>query len=136
MAAIFSVRGGSAIVLDMAKKSKINVIITDKVVDEVCQKIKRKYSKIELDSFYEIIMCTNLNIRPAPTLKEIMFYNEFIIDEKDRHVLAGASKYKADYLITLDRKHFFTNKLKDAELPFKIVTPQIFLSILRENKEK
>lgn len=37
---------------------------------------------------------------------------------------------KADFLITSDKKHFKTQRLKEAKLPFKIVTPKEFINEL------
>ena len=61
---------------------------------------------------------------PAP---EEMFVHEKTIHPKDVHVLASATKGKADYLITLDRKHFLAPSVRRAKLPFAILTPGEFL---------
>lgn len=57
-----------------------------------------------------------------------------IINRKDSYVLEGARKAKVKYLVTLDRKHFFAKKVKQAKLPFKIVTPGELLRELARNK--
>ena len=42
-------------------------------------------------------------------------------------MLAGADTAKADALITLDRKHLFAASVRQAKLPFEILTPGMFL---------
>lgn len=42
-------------------------------------------------------------------------------------MLAVALKSKASFLITLDRKHFQTEAIKEANLPIAIMTPKKFL---------
>ena len=44
-------------------------------------------------------------ILPPPRIAEILSYRKQIIDPGDAHVLASAHESKADYLVTLDKKH-------------------------------
>lgn len=43
------------------------------------------------------------------------------------HVLSASIESKSDYLITLDRRYFFTEAIIRANLPIKIVTPKDFI---------
>lgn len=61
------------------------------------------------------------------TLEEIAKFKKLLPD-KDIPILFGAIVSGANFLITLDRKHFLENeKLKKLKLPFKIVNPGDFL---------
>jgi predicted nucleic acid-binding protein len=57
---------------------------------------------------------------------------EPIVGKKDAHVLAAALRSEADVLLTLDRRHFMTEKVRDAGLGLKIATPGDFLRELIE----
>jgi len=55
-----------------------------------------------------------------------------IINRKDAYVLEGARRAKADFLVTLDKKDFLTEKVKRIKLPFEILTPGQLILRLRE----
>lgn len=128
MSAIFSRKGGAALIVDLAARNAFKIVVTQAVITEARRKLKRKYSVAELMILYEILLPfqTRPAIKPSPWRSELEEFNQLIRD-KDRHVLAGAKKYQVDYLITHDKKDFFTEKLHKANLPFKILTPRMFL---------
>jgi len=70
-----------------------------------------------------------------PTTKEKLSQYDDIIALKDRHVLASALESKAAFLITLDRKHFQTEVIRQANLPISIMTPKEFLELVKRYKE-
>ena len=72
--------------------------------------------------YYENLRLTDLRIIKIDKDKAKKKF-EKIINEKDALVLAGAEKSRVDYLVTLDRKHFFTKKVRQAKFSFKIITP-------------
>lgn len=118
-AAARSPLGGSGFVLELAKKGKLEVFITREVLKEAERNLRLKEDVRVLVKYYENLKFTKLKIITKGKAKKKF---EKIINEKDALVLAGAGKSKVDYLVTLDRKHFFTNKMRLARLPFKIVT--------------
>ena len=69
---------------------------------------------------------SKLDPKIIDTPQDLSRYDD-IISLKDRHVLASAISSKASFLITLDRKHFFTKEIKNADLPIEIMTPGEFL---------
>lgn len=50
-----------------------------------------------------------------------------LIEPGDAHVLASALESGCDFLVTLDVRHFKTEELEAADLPFEIVTPGEFI---------
>jgi len=50
--------------------------------------------------------------------------------QKDAHVLAAALACRAEYLLTLDRRHLLTDKVLDAGLPIEVLTPGTFLKAI------
>ena len=49
-----------------------------------------------------------------------------LVDRKDAAILAAAMESEADYLITLDRKHFLKRKARN-NIPLAVCTPAEFL---------
>ena len=52
-----------------------------------------------------------------------------VIVEKDSIILAESYKSKADFLVTLDRKHFLTDPVAKFLKPQKALTPKILIEI-------
>lgn len=129
IAASASKEGGSAALLKIYQKVPFTPVTTQAVLNESELNIKAKLGEEALLSFYKLIAQTPLVIQPTPTLAERIKYHD-IIHQKDAHVLAAAPQGNCDYLITFDRKHFMTDKIQQAKLPIKILTPGDFLKSL------
>jgi len=117
-----SLQGGSAIVLEFAKKGRVELFATSAVLKEAERNLRLKEKVLVLIRHYGNLKLAKPKIvkisgrRAKEKLK-------LIINEKDALILAGAEKAKADYLVTLDKKHFFAEKVGLAKLPFEIITP-------------
>ncbi len=135
MAAVFSPRGGSFGIIELARDGIIDLVITELVVKEAYRKVNQKYGQIEVTMLSQLLFEHKLNINPSPTDHELRQYDRLIADLNDRHILAGATKYKVDSLITFDRKHFFTETLQRANLGFIIELPNQFLTRYRKETE-
>jgi len=81
-----------------------------------------------LGSFYELIKDIMIIAVEGNIAKH--FYKD-TIEEKVDPILFGAKQSKADFLITLDKKHFFTEKLLKEKFSFKILTPGQFITDLK-----
>ena len=134
IAAILNKQGASHFILELAKKDLIDIVFTTKVIQEARHNLLKKYGNHKVLDLYNTISDLKRNIQPAPEIKSENKYIEIISDPKDCHILAGADKYSADYLLTFDRGHFFTTKIKNAQLPFEIMLPGDFLKIFRNIK--
>ncbi len=129
IAASASKEGGSAALLKICQKAPFTPVTTQVVLSESELNIKAKLGEETLLNFYKLIAQTPLALQPTPTLTERIKYHD-IIHQKDAHVLAAALQGGCDYLITLDRKHFMTDKIHQAKLPIRILTPGDFLKSL------
>lgn len=125
LAGLYSPKGGSAIILGRIKKKKLVGFISYSVIEETKRNIRKKFSLKLLAKLEEIIKIVNIQESFEP--KDILKYRR-LVDPKDIHVLVFADSSRAEFLITLDKKHLKTKKLQKAKLPFKIVTPKEFLS--------
>jgi len=135
VAAAGSVNGGSSLVLEVCRGLRFSAITTRKILLEARRNIHKKLSPEALIRFYKEISDLNPEIIKPPTKEKLSQYDD-IIALKDRHVLASALKSKAAFLITLDRKHFQTEVIRQANLPVAIVTPKEFLELIREQYKK
>jgi putative PIN family toxin of toxin-antitoxin system len=132
IAAVLSDSGGSALIFKLAKKKYVDIILTERVVQEAHNSLNKKYGSESVLNLFNLLTEFKSNIKSSPKDNECLKYQELIMDEKDCHILAGADKYQTKYLLTLDKKHFFTAKLQAANLPFLILTPGDFLQELRK----
>lgn len=120
LAGLYSPSGGSGKLLSWVKGGKISGLISEIVLDEVCRrapKIKQtsQRAKAEVTKIF-------FKITEAPKQSIVSLFDRIIIDRGDSHVLASCSDNKADYLVTLDKKHLLILQKKITE--FHIVSPK------------
>lgn len=127
-----SPKGGSAAILKLIESKKLIDYATKEVLREAELNIRLKEPLAARLRFYELL--TEIKPRMITISKKqarVRFLK--IINRKDTYVLEGARNAKVEYLVTLDRKHFFTKIVKQSKLPFEILTPG---ELLREFAEK
>lgn len=125
VAGIFSQTGASSYLFNLGRKKKVNLIVSQFVLDEASDNIIKKGG--EKDNFNYLLKNANLRIFSANNLflKNIC---EKIIHPKDAEVLADAILSKADYLLSLDKKHFFTKEVKEFADKTEILLPGEFVN--------
>lgn len=126
IAAAGSRSGASALVLDVCRQGHGRAVSSRLVLLEAERNIRAKLGRDALLRFYQEIADLDLDLADAPTPQEIAEMCR-IIHPKDAHVLAAASKGGADVLLTLDRAHFLSPPVLQADLPFQVMTPGDFL---------
>src|SRR3989344_4037047 len=123
LAALGSKSGGSSQILKLIRKNKLDGITSQAIVEEVSRntyKIKIVESEVS-----RLISISSLKVIPAPTSEEVEKYLD-VTAAKDAHVVASAIKSKANVVITLDKKHLLSKKIKG----LGILTPVEFLKNL------
>jgi|SRR3989338_1105371 len=128
-AAAGSPTGGSALILELAKRRKIKVVTVSYALAEAEKNIKLKLDPRALSLHYKNILeiAPEIQLLDALNLRGIVKL-ENILPVKDIPIFAGALLSGAEALITLDKKDFLENKkLTSMRLPFRIVNPEIFL---------
>ena len=132
IAAAASPGGGSSLVLEVCRVHNFYASSTTrKVLLEAQRNIRKKFSSDTLLNFYNEIANLKSEIVNPATQEELSQHND-IITTKDRHVVASAIKSNSKFLITLDRKHFQTEVIMQANLPVTIMTPKEFLDWVKE----
>ncbi|MBC8386505.1 MAG: PIN domain-containing protein [Actinobacteria bacterium] len=130
VAASGSASGGSSLILEVCKGIRFSAATTRRILLEAQRNIRRKLSSEALIRFYKEIAKLNPEIIRPPTKERLSKYDD-VIALKDRHVLVSALESKATFLITLDRKHFQTETIRQANLPIIIMTPKEFLEMVK-----
>lgn len=125
-AGALSREGASSIVLELARRGKISVMASRLVLREADRNLRKKSSAGVLKSFRKFLHDTKIKVVPPPDEKFFEPYAEFL-HPKDLPVLAAALQSSADFLVTLDRKHFFSSALLSKLKKIKILTPGDFI---------
>jgi len=123
-----SPQGESGYIVQLAKQGEIKLVISGQVLSEIERNVRIKESSSTLLRHFENLSLT----KPKLILMSSKETHKYIglINTKDAPVIVGAIQSKSDYLVTLDKKHFFTSKIENTKLPIRIVTPEIYLKTL------
>lgn len=133
VAATLSPGGGSAFILEFALKGTVRIVATGKVLREAHANIKEKFGNEALLRYLELLSGVEPDV-VGPASEDELFRWDHVTDMKDRHVLAGAAKAGADALVTLDRKHMLTDRVKDGfDIP--VMDPKEFLENILRREE-
>jgi len=127
--AIYNPEGGSGFILNLYQKKKpFELITVTQVIAEASKNILLKLGDTKLEKFYKFIVLTKPQIKSLILLpREVNYYLKFVA-LKDVPILAGADKFKVDFLLTLDKKHFLNKKeVIEKYFSFKVVNPKDFL---------
>lgn len=122
-----SLSGGSGAILRLLEFNVANLqgVVSQQVLTEAERNIKKKLPR-GLKRYREIIANIRLELAADPSTRDILSCAK-IINLKDAPILAAAINERADFVITLNTKHFMTDQLRAAFLNLKIVTPGEFL---------
>ena len=132
MAGLISHQGASGAILTSVLKKKIIGKISETILDEILRHVKK--IGLTTEDIQEYIIKRFLTINEAPSIVTVEKYNKIVLDRGDAHVLASSEELKAEYLVTLDKKHLLV--LKNEIKKFKIVSPAELLDIIRKNSKR
>jgi len=126
-AASCSKTGASFTMFKLKNKFKFELITSQLALIEAERNLTEKEGSETVDNFYKLIK--EIKVVKSESDKAKKVFKE-VIEEKDAPILYAALKSKCFYLLTLDKKHFFTEKLRKLKLPIKIRTPGQFIKEL------
>lgn len=124
IAGLASVTGASATVLDLAEAGVIKLVISRQVVIEADRNVTAKLPRM-VERFRAFLQRLAPELEEDPSPEEIKTA-AVLVHPKDASILAAALKSKADFLVTLDKKHFLSIKTR-LHGQLKIVTPAEFI---------
>jgi len=129
-----SVAGGSHKILEAGESKKFNLFATKLVIGEV----ERHLSKVKVPSseLQRIIEKEIIQVVETPPLEFILKFTSLTLDPNDAHVLAGAVMSGSDFLISLDKKHILTRKVKRFLGPTKVFSPKQLWKYLGRPRKK
>jgi putative PIN family toxin of toxin-antitoxin system len=124
IAGIASVSGASGTVLDLCEAGIVQMVISRQVLIEADRNISSKLPGL-VEPFRRFIrdLAPLMMEEPSPASLEKC---EGLVDRKDAAILATALDAEADFLITLDKKHFLKASIPPA-LGIKVLSPGEFL---------
>lgn len=112
-------------ILKLARAGYLQIAATRQVLLEAERNIKAKMSKGALLRFYQELGTTEVELADGPTPEEKDRWRD-LVAEKDCHVLAGAYKAAAGFLVTLDKQHILAEKVKQG-FPIPVKDTKEFL---------
>ena len=131
-AGCYSRTGASSVVLELIRRGKLEGFSSRLVLREAERNLRLKAKSSVLKLFHKFLKEADLRIFPSPKPAVLSQY-ESMIHPKDVPVLAAAVQSKADFLITLDRRHFMTPELLKSVHSPAILSPGEFLLRLSNN---
>jgi predicted nucleic acid-binding protein len=126
-AASCSKTGASFAIFELKNRFQFELITSQLALIEAERNLTEKEGLEEINNFYLLIKKIKVVKSESEKAKKMF---KGIIEEKDAPILYAALKSKSSYLLTLDKKHFFTEKIKKLNLPIKIITPVQFIKEL------
>ena len=122
-----SLGGGSGAILRLLEFNVPNLqgVVSRQVLVEAERNVEKKLLR-GLRRYREIVANIRLEVEADPSHGDVLSCAK-LINLKDAPILAAAIGAQADFLITLNTRHFMTDQLKSAYPSMKIVTPGEFL---------
>lgn len=128
VAAVFSPTGGASALLEMAIRGRVDLMISDDIVEEVKRNVPKLAEQFQM--LLELVPFNYVSVT-AEDVSEVLGYTV----AKDAHVVAAAKKAAADYLVTFDEKRLLRNKELRQSVTFTMLKPGDLLPVLRGRGE-
>lgn len=125
ISALLSDKGAS---YKLINDTKFKKIISIAIKEEITEVSRRDHiNKAMVRAIVKKIKIIPLFLSKENILKK---YIQYVFDEEDSHVVAGAYISKADFLLTHNIRHYHVVKIKN-DLGMKVIRPGDFLQYLR-----
>lgn len=122
LAAILSATGGGRELLRLGEAQFVSLLASQDVLSELDQVLRRKSSS-SLVGAALLLNTSRITTVAPPTIATVHSCQRFVQYANDAVVLGGAVDARADYFVTLDRKHFLDNSALRAYLSLALGTP-------------
>lgn len=128
LSGLASSAGGSGKLFLAAQKKKLKLIATPLVINEVHRHLGKL--KLTLKQLTDCLDRKIISLRPDPKPVLIRRCSRLTADPDDAHVLAGTIAYRCRFLLSLDKKHLLTAKIKSSLKPIQVLSPKEFWHML------
>ena len=129
-AGIWSPTGGARMILKLGEVRAGKLLVSGQVLKEI-EGVLRKKSPDNLGYLTLLLDRSRTNVASDPSEDMLKKCADVIPHKGDAKVIGSAWESKADYFVTLDRKHFLDNQLLREKIPLHIGTPGDFLDWFR-----
>lgn len=129
--AVASPTGGSSKLFIM---KDLRLITSSTVLTEVERNVRKKLQSHNLERFFMLVNKTVV-IKQKPNDQLIKKVAKIIV-AKDAVILQEAKQGGANFLVTLDRKHFLNPKVEKFIKPQKVLTPKMLIQKLEPKNLK
>ncbi|HET7087306.1 MAG TPA: PIN domain-containing protein [Anaerolineae bacterium] len=129
-AGVVSPSGAARALLLLAEAGAITITISEQVIAETERAIARKAPRA-LPYYREAVRRVGVRIVHDPSIEEVQAHRHIISHPADVPIVLAAMKARADYLVTLNRRHFIDDPEVAARSGLHIGTPGDALAWVR-----
>ena len=122
LSGLASSAGGSRKIFEAVKDNKIKLLTTPFIIQEIINHLQKL--DIESSQLETLLSTKIIHLVANPSEEMIKKFSKSSSDPKDAHVLAGASLSGAAALISLDKKHLLTPKVRKTLKPMLVKSPK------------
>ncbi len=126
-----SATGAARALLVLGETGQIGLMISLQVAIETERALARKAPQ-SIPVFRQLMQAAKIRMVPDPPPEEVKRYVNLIAHEADCPILAAAVLAQADYLVTLNRKHFIDDPEIASKSGLLIGTPGDALEWIRQ----
>lgn len=119
--------GGSSKIFTL---KNIKLLTSKVVLAETERNVRNKLRDYHLERFFRLAEKLGI-LKQLPNSKLIKEAKKVIV-EKDSVILSESYQSKANFLVTLDRKHFLTDSVTKFLKPQKALTPKMLIEIVEK----
>jgi len=124
---IASSQGAARALLLLGETDQISLIISEQVVTETERAVARKLPGV-INEFRRAVLSSKARIVSDPSGDEVQSNLDLIADPTDVPILLAAMRSHADFLVTLNRRHFLEDPAVAERAGLPIGTPGDALS--------
>lgn len=129
ISSLISEKGAAHLLLNEQESNFVISSVSREEIEKVASRLGIEQNKLQ------VLVKKRLKIiKLAPDLKKIKSdFKNYTSDPSDTHIIAGASRAKAKFLLTYNLKHFKRQKINE-DLGIVVLTPAQYLQYLRSLK--
>jgi predicted nucleic acid-binding protein len=134
VAAVGSPNGGSSLILKLARAGRLQLLATKRVLQEAEENIQNSLPIEAAVRFYTELGTLDLDLAADPGAEDEQRWSD-LTAAKDLHVLAGAYLAGAGVLVSLDRRHLLTEKVRSG-FPIPVMDTRAFFQALLSEEQQ
>jgi predicted nucleic acid-binding protein len=130
-AGIVSASGASRALLILAETGQVALTVSEQVIAETERALARKVARA-LPAYREAVRHTGLRIVRDPSPADVQAHQHLIRHQADVAIVLAAKRSEAEFLVTLNRRHFIDDLGVATRAELLIGTPGDALAWVRE----